>query len=69
MTIPASHERALLSQASSALEEAVERSGLEASVDVRLRLLEGAAAHVGGYGLDRFDRAVAGGGGARLVGG
>ena len=34
------------------------RSGLEACADVRLRLLEGAAAHVGGYALDHFDLAV-----------
>ena len=59
MTIPVPRDRELLSEASSALEEAVERSGLEASADVRLRLLEGTAARVGGYSLDQFDLVVA----------
>ena len=58
MTAPLPRDRELLREASSALAEAVERSGLEASADVRLRLLEGAAARVGGYSLDQFDLVV-----------
>ena len=58
MTIPVPRDRELLSEASSALEEAVDRSGLAATADLRLRLLEGSAARVGGYSLDQFDLAV-----------
>ena len=59
MTSPVPRDRELLSEASAALDEAVARSGEASSADTRLRLLEGAAAHVGGYGLDRFDQVVA----------
>ena len=58
MTSPVPRDYKLLSQASTALREAVERFGAEPSVDIRLRLLEGAAAHIGGYDLKRFDEAV-----------
>ena len=58
MTSPIPRDRALLSAVSSALEEAVVRSGLEPSADLRLRLLEGVAARVGGYALKDFDMAV-----------
>ena len=58
MTSPVPRDRELLSEASLALGEAVERSGLETCADTRLRLLEGAAAHVGGYALKLFDEAV-----------
>ena len=60
MTVPVPHGRVLLSQASRALDDAVERSGLEPSADLRLRLLEGASSRVGGYSLDGFDRVVDG---------
>ena len=60
MTSPIPRDRTLLSQVSSALEEAVVRSGLEPSANLRLRLLEGVAARVGGYVLKEFDRAVPG---------
>ena len=59
MTSPIPRDRALLSNVSRALEEAVVRSGLETSVDLRLRLLEGVSAQVGGYDLERFDLAIA----------
>ena len=59
MTSPIPRDRALLSDVSRALEEAVVRSGLEASTGLRLRLLEGVSAKVGGYDLERFDLAVA----------
>ena len=59
MTIPLPRDHSLLSQASSALNEAVERSGLQPTAGTRLRILEGAAARVGGYALDQFDLAVA----------
>ena len=60
MTIPVPRDQAMLSQASCELEEAVTRSGLAESPDLRLRLLEGAAARVGGFDLDEFDMAVGG---------
>ena len=60
MTSPIPRDRTLLSEVSSALEEAVVRSGLEPSADLRLRLLEGVSAWVGGYILKEFDRAVLG---------
>ena len=59
MTSPVPRDRELLSEASAALDEAVARSGEASRAETRLRLLEGAAAHVGGYGLDRFDQVVA----------
>ena len=59
MTAPIPRDRALLSEASQAMTAAVEQSGLAPGVDLRLRLLEGAAAHIGGYSLKRFDDAVA----------
>lgn len=65
MTIPVPRDQAMLYQASRELEEAVARSGLEESPDLRLRLLEGAAARIGGFDLDEFDLAV--GGDARHV--
>ena len=58
MTSPIPRDRELLSGASSALDEAVSMSGLEPSEDVRLRLLEAAAAYVGGYSLEEFDLTV-----------
>ena len=58
MTYPVPRDRELLSHASIALKEAVELLGLEASANSHLRLLEGAAAHIGGYDLKRFDDAV-----------
>ena len=61
MASPIPRDRALLSEVSSALEETVVKSGLEPSADLRLRLLEGVAARVGGFALKEFDRAVAGG--------
>ena len=60
MTIPVPRDQAMLSQASHELEEAVVRSGLEESADLRLRLLEGAAAKIGGFDLDEYDLAVGG---------
>ena len=60
MTNPVPRDRALLAQASQSLREAVERSGLDASTDLRLRLLEGTAARVGGFDLERFDQVVGG---------
>ena len=60
MTIPIPRDQALLSQSSSALKEAVTRSGLEESHNLRLRLLEGAAAKIGGFDLDGFDSAIGG---------
>ena len=60
MTIPVPRDQAILSQASCELEEAVTRSGLPESPDLRLRLLEGAAARIGGFDLDEFDMAVGG---------
>ena len=59
MTSPTPRDRSLLAQVSGALNEAVVLSGLEPSVDLRLRLLEGVAARVGGYNLSEFDVAVA----------
>ena len=59
MTSPVPRDRELLSEASKALDEAVACSGQQTCADTRLRLLEGAAAHVGGYTLDHFDLAVA----------
>ena len=59
MTSPVPRDRTLLSEASEALDKAVARSGEVPCADTRLRMLEGAAAHVGGYGLDRFDQVVA----------
>ena len=58
MTIPVTRDQVLLTEASSALEEAVARSGLEPSADLRLRLLEGTASQVGGYDLALFDQAA-----------
>ncbi len=59
MASPIPRDRVLLSNVSRALEEAVVRSGLEASAGLRLRLLEGVSAQVGGYDLKQFDLAVA----------
>ena len=59
MTSPIPRDRSLLAQVSDALGEAVVLSGLEPSLDLRLRLLEGVAARVGGYNLSGFDSAVA----------
>lgn len=59
MTSPTPRDRSLLAHVSGALGEAVVLSGLEPSVDLRLRLLEGVAARVGGYTLSGFDLAVA----------
>ena len=61
MTSPVPRDRELLSNASIALEQAVARAGLEASSATRLRILEGAAAHIGGYHLDDYDAAVGSG--------
>ena len=58
MTSPIPRDRRLLTDASAALEDAVERFGLESCADTRIRLLEGAAAHIGGYAVDRFDEAT-----------
>ena len=58
MTKPVPRDRKLLSQAATALAEGIERWGLQPGVDTHLRLLEGAAAHIGGYALDGFDLAV-----------
>ena len=58
MTSPVPRDHELLSEASGALADAVTRSGANPSADTRIRMLEGAAAHIGGYGLDRFDQAV-----------
>ena len=60
MTIPIPRDHDLLSEASRALDEAVSRPGLQPSADTRLRLLEGAAARIGGYALDQYDLAVEG---------
>ena len=60
MTAPVPRDQAMLAQASCDLEEAVARSGLEDSPDLRLRLLEGAAARIGGFDLDEFDLAIGG---------
>ena len=59
MTSPTPRDRSLLAHVSGALGEAVVLSGLEPSADLRLRLLEGVAARVGGYNLSGFDLAVA----------
>ena len=58
MTAPLPRDRELLKEASSALDDAMQRWGLPECVDTRLRLLEGAAAHVGGYSLNEFDVAI-----------
>ena len=58
MTAPRPRDRELLKEASSALDDAVQRWGLPECADTRLRLLEGAAAHVGGYSLSGFDAAI-----------
>ena len=60
MTNPTPRDRGLLSGVSGALEEAVFKSGSDPSSELRLRLLEGAAARVGGYALKEFDDALAG---------
>ena len=56
MTSPTPRDRELLAGVSTALQEAVFNSGLEPSSNLRLRLLEGAAARVGGYALKEFDQ-------------
>lgn len=61
MTSPTPRDRELLSEVSTALEEAVFNSGMEPSADLRLRLLEGTASRVGGYALREFDQILAGG--------
>ncbi|MCY4091472.1 MAG: N-6 DNA methylase [Caldilineaceae bacterium] len=60
MTTPIPRDQAILSQSSSELEEAVTRSGLEESPDLRIRLLEGASAKIGGFDLHEFDLAIGG---------
>ena len=56
MTIPIPRDQVLLTEASAALDEGAAQSGLEPSVDLRLRLLEGASAQVGGYDLALYDQ-------------
>ena len=58
MTVPVPRDQEILSHALSALEEAVTRSGLEESPDLRLRILEAAAASIGGFELDEFDKCI-----------
>ena len=58
MTYPIPRGRSLLAQASIALEDAVDSSGLSASPGLRLRILEAASAWIGGYDLIGFDVAV-----------
>ena len=67
MTIPVPRDQILLSEASDALDEAVTLSDSEPSVDLRLRLLEAAAAQVGGFDLAFFDQAVGNGDSANIL--
>ena len=58
MTIPVPRDQEILSDALSALEEALTRSGLEESPNLRLRIIEAAAAKIGGFELDEFDKCI-----------
>ncbi len=60
MTSPIPRDRQLLLDATRELEDAASRSGLEASPEIRLRLLEGAASRIGSYSLKEFDFAIYG---------
>ena len=60
MRSPIPQDQQLLLEASCELKETEARCGLEASSEVRLRLLEGAASQIGRYSLEEFDLTVSG---------
>ena len=58
MSFPIPRDHVFLAEASSALNEAATRSGIQPTADLRIRLLEGAAARVGGFNLSMYDQVV-----------
>jgi len=58
MASPKPDDRTAVMEALTALDEAIARLGIEPSPELRIRMLEGAAALVGGYHLAAFDNAV-----------
>ncbi len=58
MTPPIPRDRLILKDALNLLEEATRRASANRTVNDRLRILEGAAALIGGFDLSSFDRVV-----------